>query len=109
MPSISAEQQTEQAGPSVWWPKFDNLYEALREARVSDAPNAFQHLDALLTQSQSWLAHGLLGFLPASPAAKAQLKAQRSIQAPNQKQLPIAASLIRAALQLSSQLVSMPR
>ena len=34
---ISEHQRSQQAHPSIWWPQFDKLYEALQEACVSDA------------------------------------------------------------------------
>lgn len=106
MPLINSEEHIGQARPSVWWPQFDNLYEALREACMSDAPSALLNLEAALAKSQAWLAHSLLGFQPPSPAAKAQLEKQEDIQTPDNKRMPITAVLSKAALQLSTYLVS---
>ena len=102
---ISAQQETQQAHPSIWWPQFDKLYEALREACVSDASKAVVSLDDLLTGSQAWLAQGLLGFRPPSATAKAHLENEESIQAQNGKKMPIMPSLKPLALELSSYLV----
>ena len=102
---ISAQQETQQAHPSIWWPQFGKLYEALREACVSDASETVVSLDDLLTGSQAWLAQGLLGFRPPSATAKAQLENEESIQAQNGKKTPIMPSRKPLPLELSSYLV----
>ena len=104
---ITPQQQTDQGHSSLWWPSFDTLYEALREACMSDASYAVLSLDALLTASQFWLEHSLLGFLPPSEAAKAQLERGEHIHAADSKRMPIVPALKSLALQLSEYLVSL--
>lgn len=107
MPLINPQQQTDEGRSSLWWPSFDRLYEALREACVSDAPEAVLSLDALLTVSQAWLIQGLLGFEPPSEAAKIQLEREEHIHAADGKRMSIASALKPLAFQLSTYLVGL--
>ena len=96
---------TSDAHSQLWWPQFDKLYEALREACMSGASGAMQNLDTLLQASQNWLAEGLLGFQPPSTAAKAHLEQKDHILTITGKKMPITSALKPLAVQLSLHLV----
>ncbi len=89
----------------LWWPKFELLYEGLREYSVSASSEADKNVSRLLQESHFWLQRGLQGFQPAAEAARSFLDKESHITLASGKKFPIRAELRAAAIILSSYLV----
>ena len=89
----------------LWWPKFESLYEGLREVSVSPSLRATDQLNRLLQASQAWLRQGVQGFKPPTEEARAVLEKESHMFLANGKKLPFMAELRAAAVALSRYLV----
>ena len=92
---------------SLWWPKFDNLYEALRQSSASASSAAHVSLGSSLQEAQVWLQLGLQGFKPPAQEARAYLENEAHWFVANGKKLPIRAELRTSAVLLSNYLVKL--
>lgn len=91
---------------SLWWPKFDNLYETLRHS-FSASSAAHVSLGTTLREAQVWLQLVLQGFKPPAQEARAYLENEAHWFVANGKKVPIKAELRTSAVLLSSYLVKL--
>lgn len=89
----------------LWWPKFENLYEGLREASASASSVAHANLARVLQDVQVWLQMGLQGFQPPAHDVRSFLEKESHWFVANGKKVPIKAELRPAAVLLSHHLV----
>ena len=89
----------------LWWPPFEDLYDALQDYKSSRAQAAGRHLRDLLSSASSWLRLGLAGF--GSPANEAQSLLQQGghLKLRHGPALRIKAEHRAAALSLSQHMV----
>ena len=89
----------------LWWPPFEDLYDALQDYKSSRAQVAGRHLRELLSSASSWLRLGLAGFESPAPEAQSLLQQGGHLNLRHGQALPIKAEYRAAAISLSQHMV----